>query len=196
MIEQWLFAVVVISATFLLLIAPHEGGHFAVAKLCRVRVIEFSIGMGPRLVSWVQRSTLYALRLLPVGGYVRLGGMEPGDYADPNGFHAKPAYQRILVLLAGPAVNFVAASLIITGIWLSQVDSDPGKIKGVEANSPAATAGLQPGDSIQKVDGVDVHSSNDVRSVEQQHPGQPLTLVVKHSDGSVTTMTVQPRYDE
>jgi regulator of sigma E protease len=195
MIQQWAFAIVVISATFLLLIAPHEGGHFAVAKLCRIRVIEFSIGMGPRLVSWIRSRTLYALRLLPVGGYVRLGGMEPGDYDDPNGFHSKPAHQRILVLLAGPAVNFLVASLIITGIFLTQVNSDPGKINDVEPNTPAAVAGLKSGDTVETVNGVPLRSSAQLRSIEQQNRDRPLTLTVRHADGSQSSITVTPRYD-
>src|SRR6266581_2754762 len=84
-----------IAGMFLLLIAPHEAGHFAFAKLFRVRVIEFSIGAGARLWSATRGGTLYAIRALPILGYVRMGGMEAGDFEDPNGFHRKPARQRL-----------------------------------------------------------------------------------------------------
>src|SRR5437660_12851852 len=98
-----LLVIVGIAGMFLLLIAPHEAGHFALAKLFKVRVIEFSIGAGARLWSVARGGTLYALRAIPILGYVRMGGMEAGDFDDPNGFHRKAAWQRILILLAGPA---------------------------------------------------------------------------------------------
>src|ERR687887_1181468 len=94
-------AVLAIPGAFLLLVAPHEGGHFLLSKLFKVRVIEYSIFLGTKLWSATRGGTVYSLRLVPLGGYVRLGGMEPGDYDDPRGFHRKPAYQRILILLAG-----------------------------------------------------------------------------------------------
>ena len=74
-----LLAVVGVAGMFLLLIAPHEAGHFVIAKLCKVRVIEFSIGAGTRLWSTTRGGTLYALRAFPILGYVRMGGMEAGE---------------------------------------------------------------------------------------------------------------------
>ena len=100
-----LLVVLGIAGMFLLLIAPHEAGHFAFAKLFKVRVIEFSIGAGARLWSATRGGTLYAIRALPILGYVRMGGMEAGDFEDPNGFHRKPAWQRLVILAAGPAAN-------------------------------------------------------------------------------------------
>ena len=75
--------VVGIGGMFLLLIAPHEGGHFLFAKLFKVRVIEFSVGAGTKLWSFTRGGTLYALRAIPILGYVRMGGMEAGDFDDP-----------------------------------------------------------------------------------------------------------------
>src|ERR1700681_3087138 len=96
-----------VGAMFLILIAPHEGGHFLFAKLFKVRVIEFSIGAGTKLLSFTRGGTLYALRALPILGYVRMGGMELGDFEAPNGFHSKPAWQRIVILARRPAGNFL-----------------------------------------------------------------------------------------
>src|SRR3979409_2574622 len=93
---------------FLLLIAPHEGGHFLAAKLFRVRVIEFSIGAGPKLLSFVRSGTVYAIRAFPILGYVRMGGMEAGDFDEPNGFHSKHPLKRIDILAAGPVGNCLA----------------------------------------------------------------------------------------
>src|SRR3989440_4872621 len=123
---------------FLVLIAPHEGGHFLVAKLCGVRIIEFSIGAGTKLWSTTRNGTLYAIRLIPIIGYVRMGGMEAGDFEEPHGFHSRPALQRIAILLAGPVANFVVAVVLITGFGLSQLNSDPGKVMGGVNGSNAA----------------------------------------------------------
>src|SRR5216684_5615111 len=113
-----LLYVVGIGGMFLLLIAPHEAGHFLFAKLFKVRVIEFSIGAGTKLWSVTRNGTLYAIRLLPILGYVRMGGMEAGDFEEPNGFHSKPPLQRIAILAAGPVANFIVAILLITAFGL------------------------------------------------------------------------------
>src|SRR5438477_10445308 len=136
-----LLYVVGIAGMFLLLIAPHEAGHFLVAKLFKVRVIEFSIGAGLRLWSTTRNGTLYAIRLLPILGYVRMGGMEGGDFEEANGFHSKPPPQRIAILAAGPIANFLVAMVLITGFFLTQLNSDPGKVSDVLPGSPAAQAG-------------------------------------------------------
>src|SRR6266704_6652705 len=111
-----LLVVVAIAGMFLLLIAPHEAGHFALAKLFKVRVIEFSVGAGARIWSTTRGGTLYAIRAIPVIGYVRMGGMEAGDFEDANGFHRKPSWQRLVILAAGPAANFLVAMVIITAV--------------------------------------------------------------------------------
>src|SRR6202140_4372330 len=144
-----LLDVVGVAGMFLLLIAPHEAGHFLFAKLFKVRVIEFSIGAGTKLWSVTRNGTVYALRLVPILGYVRMGGMEAGDFEDPNGLHSKPALQRIAILAGGPAATFRVAMLLITGFGLTQVNTDPGKVFNVAAGSPAAIAGMQQGDSLR-----------------------------------------------
>lgn len=184
-----------IAGMFLLLVGPHEAGHFSLAKLFHVRVHEFSIGMGTRIWSTVRSGTLYALRALPLGGYVRLAGMEPGDFDSPDGFHTKPAYQRLLILAAGPAVNFLVAMLIMTGISLSQLNDDPGKVVGVFQESPAYTQGIRPGDSIRAVDGQAVRNEADIRNIEEARPGAPLDFVVRRPDGSTFTTTITPTYN-
>src|SRR5256884_9792819 len=114
-----------VAGMFLLLIGPHEFGHFIFAKLFKVRVIEFSIGAGTRLWSTTRGGTLYALRAFPILGYVRMGGMEAGDFGDPNGFHRKPSWQRLVILAAGPAANFLVAMVIITAAGLPPVQTRP-----------------------------------------------------------------------
>ncbi|HET9783092.1 MAG TPA: M50 family metallopeptidase [Candidatus Dormibacteraeota bacterium] len=187
-----LLVVVGIAGMFLLLIAPHEAGHFAFAKLFKVRVIEFSIGAGTRLWSMTKDGTVYAIRALPILGYVRMGGMEAGEFDDPNGFHRKPAWQRIVILIAGPAANFLVAMIIVAGVELTQLNSDPGKIFTVLPGTPAAAAGLQAGDSVRSVNGQPVNRIGQVRDAETAAPGQSLVLTGVHPDGRSFDVTVTP----
>jgi regulator of sigma E protease len=180
---------------FLLLIAPHEAGHFLIAKLFKVRVIEFSIGAGTKVWSMTRGGTLYALRLLPILGYVRMGGMEAGDFEEPDGFHSKHPMKRIAILAGGPIANFLVAMLLITGFGLTQLNSDPGKIQRVLAGKPAALAGLQVGDSIRTVNGKPVTAPGFISSEENAHPGAPLVLTGVHPNGQPFTITVTPICD-
>src|SRR3981081_1451858 len=151
-----LLYVVGIGGMFLLLIAPHEGGHFLFAKLFKVRVIEFAIGAGPKLWSFTRGGTLYAIRALPILGYVRMGVMEAGDFSAPGGFHCKQHRQRTDVLAGGPIANCLVAILLVAGLGLTQLNDDPGKVLRVVPGSPAAQAGLRTGDSIRTVNGLTV----------------------------------------
>ncbi len=184
--------VVGIAGMFLLLIAPHEAGHFALAKLFGVRVIEFSIGAGTKLWSTTRGGTVYALRAFPILGYVRMGGMEAGDFDDPNGFHRKAAWQRLLILAAGPVANFIVAILLISALGLTQVNSNPGKIVTVASNTPAAAAGFRSGDTIKTVDGTPMTRPEQLREVEDAKPGAPLVITGLHADGTPYTATVTP----
>ena len=187
--------VVGIGGMFLLLIAPHEGGHFLFAKLFKVRVIEFSVGAGTKLWSTTRGGTLYALRAFPILGYVRMGGMELGDFEAPNGFHSKPAWQRIVILAGGPAANFLVAMLLITAFGLTQLNTDPGKVFSVAPGSPAAAAGLQVGDSIRTVNGQPFNTPGLVGKQEAAAPGAPLTLAGVHANGQPFSYSVTPRCD-
>lgn len=184
--------VVGVAGMFLLLIAPHEAGHFLFAKLFKVRVIEFSIGAGTKLWSVTRNGTLYAIRLLPILGYVRMGGMEADDFADPNGFHTRPAWQKIGILAGGPAANFVVAMLIITGFQLTQLNSVPGKVVEVVPGSPAASAGFRAGDTIRTVNGKTVTSPDRMRKEEDAAPGAAITVGGVHSDGQQFEYVVVP----
>lgn len=98
---------------FGILVVVHEGGHFATAKAVGVRVNEFSIGMGPLLFSGKKGETMYSLRLLPIGGYVALEG-EDEESDDERSFSNKPAWAKLLVLAAGPFMNFLFAVIVLT----------------------------------------------------------------------------------
>jgi regulator of sigma E protease len=187
-----LLAVIGVAGMFLLLIGPHEAGHFAVAKLCKVRVIEFSIGAGTKLWSATRGGTVYALRAFPILGYVRMGGMEAGDFEDPNGFHRKSAWQRLAILAAGPAANFVVAIFLITGVGLAQVNGNPGRVVAVGEKTPAAAAGFRSGDTIKTVNGSTITRPDQLRKIEDANPGKQLVLTGVHSDGKPFETTVTP----
>jgi regulator of sigma E protease len=187
--------VLAVAGAFLILIAPHEGGHFALAKLFKVRVIEFSIGAGTKLVSFTRGGTLYALRLLPILGYVRMGGMEADDFDQANGFHSKHPLQRIAILAAGPAANFLVAILLTTGYGLSQLGGDPGKVVLVNPGTPAAMAGVQVGDRIRAVNGKPVTAPGYIQEQERAAPGKPLVLSGYHPNGTQFTYIITPSCD-
>lgn len=191
------YGILAVVAAFLLLIGSHEAGHFSVAKLFGVRVHEFSIGFGTRVLSRVRGGTLYALRAIPLGGYVRLGGMEPGEYDLPDGFHRKPGYQRLLVLLAGPLANFVTASILVALILLPSSAAVAGTVLQVEPNSPAAAAGIKPGTVILAADGQQLNGDvARLRAVEAKAKGAPLDLLVRDSGGTQRTLTITPHFDK
>jgi regulator of sigma E protease len=188
-----LLVVVGIAGMFLILIAPHEAGHFLLAKLFKVRVIEFSIGAGTKVASFTRGGTLYALRALPILGYVRMGGMEAGDFSEPGGFHSKSPWQRIAILAGGPVANFIVAILLVTGLGLTQLNTDPGKVLRVVAGTPAAAAGLQVSDSIRTVNGKPVTAPGFISNEENNGArGTPLVLTGVHADGRPFSITVQP----
>jgi len=184
--------VVAVAGMFLLLIAPHEAGHFAFAKLFKVRVIEFSIGAGTKLWSTARNGTLYAIRAFPILGYVRMGGMEAGDFAEPNGFHRKSAMQRILILIGGPLANFLVAMIVVAGFNMTQLNSDPGKVVAVIKDSPAAAAGFQVGDRLLTVNGHKITAPDQIRKEEAATPGAPVVIGGVHSDGKTFESTVTP----
>ena len=106
-------------AAFLLLVLVHELGHFLVARWCGMRVDRFSIGFGPVIFARKRGDTEFAVSLLPLGGYVKIAGMSPGDEvdpADPKIYPNQPAWRRFLVILAGPWMNYVAAVVLTRGV--------------------------------------------------------------------------------
>jgi regulator of sigma E protease len=145
-----------------IMVLVHEFGHFAVAKLCGIRVEVFSIGFGKRLFGFKRGDTDYRLSLLPLGGYVKMAGDNPGEAptGDPGEFNAHPRWQRIAVALAGPFANFILALGLMTGVSMlhnevQEFFSGPALTDYVAPNTPAATAGVRSGDLIVKYDTIE-----------------------------------------
>lgn len=145
-----------------IMVLVHEFGHFAVAKLCGVRVEVFSIGFGTRLFGFKRGDTDYRLSLLPLGGYVKMSGEMPGEAKsdDPGELENHPRWQRVLIALAGPFANFLLAIALMTGVYMvhNEVQAyihGPAHVDYVSANTPAARTGIHPGDTIVHYDTVE-----------------------------------------
>lgn len=183
---------------FGLLIMIHELGHFLAAKACGVKVDEFAVGFGPRLVGFTRGETEYSLRLLPLGGYCRMAGMDETDEDDPRGFNNKPVLQRMAVILAGPIANFLLASVLYSGILyfvgtdrveepivgtvqaVCDVTSSSGSID--TAPCPAYEAGLQAGDRILSINGNAVSDWYAIFDLVGDSQGQPLSFTIQRGD--------------
>ncbi len=176
-------AVSVLSLGFLVLL--HEAGHFLVARACRMRVEVFSVGFGPALLSYRGKQTEYRLSMVPLGGYVRIAGMSYADFPpdDPAGFHARPAWQRALVLVAGPALNWVFAFVLLTTLYVVGFRVGTGQPVIAEVRGrAAAAAGLLPGDRVLEVDGEVVSSWGELTRALGVHRGTPAELTVLRND--------------
>src|SRR5262245_5231803 len=132
------------------LILVHELGHFVFARLFHVKVLRFSLGFGPRVVGFTYGETEYRLSAIPLGGYVRLLGEDPGDPIPPidrpRALAAKPLWQRYTVVVAGPVFNLLLALLIFFVHFAGQRTLLPPTLGTVPARLPAAAAGPPPGD--------------------------------------------------
>lgn len=183
---------------FGLLVLVHELGHFFTAKMVGMRVDEFGIGFGPKIVSYKHGETLYSLRLIPLGGFNKIAGMDPDEKQDEQSFNAKSIPARMLVIVAGSAMNFVLPILLFTIIFLhSGIDSptrDP-IIGTVFADKPAAQAGLSVGDRIVTVNDTEITTWQQFVSIIQVNANNKLTLRYNHQ-GEMQTVTVTPEYDE
>jgi len=174
------------------LIFFHELGHFLMARALGIGVHVFSLGFGPKLLSWRPGATEYRLSLVPLGGYVQLVG-EKEDADDPAPMEAqfilRPPWQRMLVVLAGPISNFFLAWIIFWGLLATQGMEELLPVIGkVTAESPAAAAGLAPQDRILAIDGETIRTWDELVTAIETSDGRSLTITVKRQQ---TTLEVR-----
>ncbi|MDQ1693832.1 MAG: regulator of sigma protease [Acidobacteriaceae bacterium] len=208
------FVVISILSTLIVLgimVLVHEFGHFAMAKLFKVKVEVFSIGFGKRLLGFRVGDTDYRLSLLPLGGYVKMRGELGGDgtmplnagasgtadtgerVKDPGDLNSKPRWQRVLIALAGPVANFVLALVLMTGLYMMHNEVEayrsarPATIDFVVNDSPASRAGLQPGDRFVRFDRVTNPSWEEVGVRAEVNMGQTVPVVVQRNGTEVST---------
>src|SRR5256884_1212688 len=179
------------------LVIVHESGHFLTAKLSGIKVEQFSVGFGPQLVGWQRGETLYAIRAIPLGGFVRLAGMDGSMDAGPRSFNAHPLWQRFIVIVAGSAFNLALPVLIFFGVYTTVGAAEvktPIEVSAVDTGTPASTAGLQAGDVIRSVNGRPINKFEDLRSTLDAARDTLVTVVVDRH-GQPVTLTATPKLE-
>ncbi|MDU7501198.1 MAG: RIP metalloprotease RseP, partial [Finegoldia magna] len=175
---------------FLLVILIHEFGHFIVAKMNGVSVLEFSVGMGPKLFQKESNGTLYSLRLLPVGGYCQLEG-EDEENDSPNSLNNQSPFVRLKVILAGAIMNFILAFILL--ILLMSVSRVSTEISGVLEDSPAYSSGIQTGDKIVSINGKNIDDGEELLKNIKESQGDLDIGVIR--DSRSKNIKVTPRLE-
>lgn len=168
------------------LIFVHEFGHFIVARKSGVRVLNFSIGFGPKLIKRTVGETEYALSAFPLGGYVRLLGDDPKEVIDPSEVHRSFLHQsltkKIAIVFAGPFFNLLLAVVIFAGLYfVNGVEVPSAKLGKIQADSPAERAGLRAGDRVLEIDGEAVSEWDDIRKRVQASRGREMAFLVERA---------------
>ena len=175
---------------FLLVILIHEFGHFIVAKMNGVSVLEFSVGMGPKLFQKESNGTLYSLRLLPVGGYCQLEG-EDEENDSPNSLNNQSPLVRLKVILAGAIMNFILAFILL--ILLMSVSRVSTEVSGVLEDSPAYSSGIQTGDKIVSINGKNISDGEELLQSIKESQGDLDIGVIR--DSQSRNIKVTPRLE-
>jgi regulator of sigma E protease len=183
------------------MILIHEFGHYWAARFFDVKVEAFSFGFGPRLFGFRKGETDFRFSLILFGGYVKMAGEQPGEEtSDPRGFMAKPRWQRLCIVFAGPAMNIVLAVGLLTGLFMvhyprTMATDGPAVIGHVLPDTAASQAGLRDGDVIAAIDDVVNPTWEDVLIKEVSNAKHTLKLVVDRDHEQFRT-TVTPVLDE
>ena len=195
--SDFLISLVAFVAVLGFMILIHEFGHYAVAKLLGVRVEQFAIGFGKRLVGFRKGDTDYRINLLPLGGYVKMSGENPMDERsdDPREFMNHPRWHRFLIAIAGPTMNILLAIVLLTTVYMvhyeyAAVYDEPPVIGWVLKDTAAATAGFQIGDRITRIDDVENPTWEQVELRVMMSPGQPLDVTVDRNGRSLEKKVV------
>ena len=183
--------IIIAIIIFGILVATHELGHFLMAKACGVKVIEYAIGMGPAIFKKQGKETLYSLRILPLGGYCAMEG-EDADSDDPRAFGNQAVWKRLLILVAGAAMNFLTGFLLILLVFSQQEGFMTPTITGFMDGCPyVGEYGLMEGDEFYKINGERIYFSSDV-STYLQRGGKDTADIVLIRDGKKVVLDDYP----
>ena len=192
-------SVILFIIIFCVLVISHEFGHFIIAKKNGIHVVEFFVGMGPSLFSFVRGDTKYSLKLFPIGGACVFEGEdglenEKGEELSEGAFPKAPVWVRFATVLAGPMFNFITAYLMaIILVWTCGVSRPV--VQSVQPGSAAEAAGLQAGDEIRSMNGHSVRMQSQVTFNSLMNRGEDITLVYLR-DGEKITVTITPGWNE
>jgi membrane-associated protease RseP (regulator of RpoE activity) len=198
-------AIVVFFTGLLFIILIHEAGHYLVARAYGFKVEEYFVGFGPRIWSFRRNDIEYGVKALPLGGYVKIAGMNPYEPVAPEDLHrsygAKPLRQRALVILAGPGSHFIVAAILFAS-WLFFF-GDPRTptpyITSVETTlngqvGPASAAGIEPGDRIVGVGDISDPTRDELLAYTTDHVNEPVEFTVERG-GETFTLVITPEPD-
>jgi regulator of sigma E protease len=186
--------ILVFIAMLIVIILAHELGHFVTAKIAGVRVDEFGIGFPPRLLSIKRGDTIYSINAFPIGGFVKVAGEE--DPSTPGGLASKSIPARLLFLSAGSIMNLLLPFLLLSIAFMVPHQEVMGQVvvEEVSPNSPAAEAGIVPGDIFLSVNGKPVNNTSDISRFFYTHLGSRFTAVIQHSDSTTEEVELTARW--
>lgn len=179
---------------FELIIIIHEGGHYFAARLMKIKVNEFSVGMGPKIFQFTRKGTKYTLRWILFGGYCSMEG-EDEESDDKNAFFNKKVWQRIFVVVAGAVMNLILGFVIVLIIVCSQNLVGTTQVAKFDDAAVSSQSGLQVGDTIKSIDGMRVYTTNDVQTGLSRSPDGTVDMVVTR-DGKDVDLQVKFETDE
>ncbi len=175
-----------------ILILVHEIGHFSAARAIGAKVEEFGIGFPPRAKGWMRNGVLWSINWLPFGGFVKVAG-DDGKSDDPSSINNKSPLQRAFFLVAGSAMNFLLAFvLMIIVVGAQGISQSSIYIASVEPGSPAATATWEPGDRVVEVAGAPVTAAGDISAYSRDFADSPMSVVIERGGQRLDT-SVTPR---
>ena len=175
------------------LIFFHELGHFMAAKACGVKVNEFAIGMGPKVLKKQKGETLYSVRAFPLGGFCAMEG-EDEDSQDERACNRKSVWKKAIIIVAGAAMNLIIAIILMIAVnYMNGVPTTT--ISQVEENSPAYTAGIQKGDKILSINDKKINSWDDVQAVKNAVNTRELNIKVQRKDTELNIKTTLKEND-
>ncbi len=187
-----------------LLVVFHEFGHFLAARAFGVRIFTFAIGFGPKLWGRKFGETEFSLRIIPLGGYVKMAGMgenliegkQESEAPDEQRFDRKPIWQRSLIVTAGPGMNLVLSILLVFVVFsIEGIPTGRLEVSQVMEEGPADQAGISVGDVIVRVEGEPVETFQDIAGTIAERPGEPLVMEIERADDR-RSVTVVPQWDE
>lgn len=184
---KYVLAILVLS----LVIIIHEFGHFIVAKASGVKVVEFSLGMGPRLIKFTRKGTMYSIKLFLFGGSCQMLGDNTEEEGEGS-FNSVSVWKRIAIIAAGPIFNFILA-FIFAVFLIGKMGYNPVVLYDVKEGTPAYEAGLQAGDTIIKINGKKMNFYGDYTLYMYDHQGATLNITYKR-DGNTYRTTVTPKH--
>ena len=185
-----------------ILIIIHEGGHYLAARAFGMRVLKYSIGFGPTLFRYQPKDspTVFQVGAIPFLAYVQIAGMAPNEDVDPNDpelYPNKSLFARVTTIAAGPVANYLAASLIVFGLGVTDTlprmqAAEPMEVGHVVADSPAAQAGMKPGDVILMANGQPIKNVNELIDATSPRGGKATEYVVERDGKALPPLTITP----